>query len=247
MTQQKMMTHVRAQLALDLNCDPGDFAREGFVFCEAMDNPGRRPFPRGEQHFEMLYMGGATIVSASADLLPYLRQQIAGKTRDEAFSMPFVMGHGLYYLPDNARIIPQPTPPDYTAELVEQADIPTLYQLEGFHNALGYDIAHPRPDVLAVLARHNGQVVGMAGASADCDMLWQIGIDVLPGHRGNGLAVALVTQLGAEILRRGKVPYYGTSSANIPSQRVAHRSGFAPAWVCVFRGRFSGGMSMPTG
>jgi predicted GNAT family acetyltransferase len=78
----------------------------------------------------------------------------------------------------------------------------------------------------------------MAGASADCAELWQIGIDVLPEYRGKGIAAALVSKLAIEILKRGKVPYYGTSPCNIASQSVAHRAGFKPAWACAFGGKF---------
>jgi len=90
-------------------------------------------------------------------------------------------------------------------------------------------------------------IIGMAGASADCEMMWQIGIDVLPDYRSKGLATALVARLAREILLRDKVPYYGTATGNIASQRVAYRAGFKPAWTCVYRGRFDGELTNPTG
>ena len=55
-------------------------------------------------------------------------------------------------------------------------------------------------DVLVALAKKNGQIVGMAGASTDCEKMWQIGIDVLPEHRNHGLAAHLVTILLYELL-----------------------------------------------
>jgi len=75
-SNEDILWAVRAQLAIDLNCSPGDFDSAGFVFCEAKENPGRRPFPRGERHFEMVTMGGAVIVSATSDIQPYLREQL---------------------------------------------------------------------------------------------------------------------------------------------------------------------------
>jgi hypothetical protein len=54
-----MLHIVQSQLATDLNCTPDDFYRDGFVYCDAKENPGRRPFPRGECHFEMYTMGSA--------------------------------------------------------------------------------------------------------------------------------------------------------------------------------------------
>jgi hypothetical protein len=38
----------------------------------------------------------------------------------------------------------------------------------------------------------------------------------------------------------GAVPYYGTASSNIPSQSVAFRSGFMPAWMCNYKNVFDG-------
>jgi len=116
----------------------------------------------------------------------------------------------------------------------------SIYKFEGFRNALQYDANHPRPDILVILAKKDDLVVGMAGASEDCSRMWQIGIDVLSEYRNHGLAAYLVNRLTFEILNRGYVPHYGTSPSNIASQRVAHRVGYCPAWVDVFKGRFDG-------
>jgi GNAT superfamily N-acetyltransferase len=248
MTQREMTDHVRAQLAVDLNCTEADLTgeKDGYVFVEAAENPGRRPFPRQEHHFEMLTMGQSIVVSATPVLLEQVKPQLTGLHRDDAFSMPFVYGHSLYYLPELPARQIVPKPEGFAYALAERADIPALYALEGFHNALGYDVHHPRPDVLATLAKRDGGVVGVAGASADCEMLWQVGIDVLPECRGFGLAAYLVQELTREVLRRGKIPYYGTASSNLASQRVAHRAGYLPAWVCAYRGRFKGLELLPT-
>jgi len=63
-------------------------------------------------------------------------------------------------------------------EVVERKDIKNLYTIKGFEHAIQYDINHPRPD--AITATKNGKTVGVAEASDDCEMLWQIGIDVIP-------------------------------------------------------------------
>ena len=249
MRQDEILFIVQSQLATDLNCTLEDLngAKDSFVFTETRDNPGRRPFPQNERHFEMLSMGKSIIVSASLDVLNIVKPQLGGKDRDEAFSMPFVYGHSLYYLPDLARIKPLVSPDGFVYEMVEQRDIPVLYQFEGFHNAVQYDVNHPRPDVLVTLAKKDGHIIGMAGASNDCAMMWQVGMDVLPKYRNFGLAAYLVSWLTFEILKRGYVPYYGTASSNIASQRVAHRAGYYPAWVCAYKGKFDGLECSPTG
>jgi len=248
MNSYEMLQIVQEQLATDLNCMPGDLngEKDSFIFVESQVNPGRRPFPRSKSHFEMLSMGKSIIVSASPDVLYIVKPLLDGKNRDDAFFLPFVDGHSLYYLPDLAKIVPISAPDGFEYDVVEQKEIPTLYKFEGFRNAVQYNENHPRPDVLVTLAKKDGNIVGMAGASADCAKMWQIGMDVSPEYRGYGLAAYLVNWLTLEILNRGYVPYYGTASSNIASQRVAHRVGYYPAWMCVYRGKFDGLEILPT-
>ena len=90
------------------------------------------------------------------------------------------------------------------------------------------------PDVLAVAKiDERGNILGMAGASKDSDVMWQIGINVLEGAEEKGVAKTVVKALKNEILRRGKVPFYGTVESHIISQKVALASGFYPAFAEV--------------
>ena len=86
-------------------------------------------------------------------------------------------------------------------------------------------------DVLGLGAYENGRLVGLAGCSADCEDMWQIGIDVLESHRRKGIASALISGLALAAMERGKVPFYCAAWSNIRSVRTAIRSGFRPAWV----------------
>jgi predicted GNAT family acetyltransferase len=99
---------------------------------------------------------------------------------------------------------------------------------------------------MATLAKKDGRIVGIAGASDDCAKMWQVGVDVLPEFRNFGLAAHLVNRLTLEILKRGFIPYYGTSESHIASQRVAHRAGYYPAWICAYKGKFDGLELSPT-
>jgi len=249
MTQKDILQIVQKQLAIDLNCSPNDLmnTKDNFIFTEVKNNPGRRPFPRGERHFEMATMGRATVISATPDILEVVKPMLEDKNRDEGFSMPFVYGHTLAYVPD-LKVIKSITPSEgFEFQMVEQEKIPALYTHKGFNNAIGYEINRPRPDVLVWLAKKDGVIVGMTGASADCAKMWQVGIDVLPEYRSRNLAAYLVTQLTFEILNRGYVPYYCTGVSNIASQRVAHRSGYTPVWACAYKGKFDGVETAPTG
>ena len=86
-------------------------------------------------------------------------------------------------------------------------------------------------DVLAVGAYDNGKLIGLSGCSADCEMMYQIGVDVLPEYRRKGVASAVTSRLALEVLALGKVPFYCAAWSNIKSVRNAFKSGFRPAWV----------------
>ena len=94
-----------------------------------------------------------------------------------------------------------------------------------------YAFCKDAPDVLGVAAVSDGKILGMAGASCDSPTMWQIGINVDPDTRMGGTGKLLVSLLKDEIMKRGILPYYGTSMSHIASQRVALGAGFVPAWA----------------
>jgi len=242
MTNREMLNIVQRQLAIDLNCTVADLngEKDSFVFVEAKDNPGRRPFLRREQYFEMLTMGRAIIVSATPARLKYAKEQLTGKNRDDAFSMPFICGHSMNYLPDLYNLKRLSAADGFLYEIVKKNKISKLHEVNGFDNALQRDLNHPIQNTLVMLAKQGDVIVAMASAAAWSSKMWAIGIDVLPEYRNNGLAAYLVNALTIEMLKQDIVPIYGTSSSNIASQKVAHRAGFMPAWMCDHRVRFEG-------
>ncbi len=131
-----------------------------------------------------------------------------------------------YYLPELDRL--RPLSCKYQVRLLEAADFAPLYTPE-WSNALCRE--RRELDVLGIGAYDGGRLVGLAGCSADCETMWQIGVDVLPEYRRNGIASALTSRLAAEILERGKIPFYCSAWSNLRSVRNAFKSGFLPAWV----------------
>ena len=131
-----------------------------------------------------------------------------------------------YYLPDVSRI------PDlsclYKTRVLEQENFQELY-LPEWSNALCKD--RRQLDVLGIGAYDGGKLAGLAACSADCEKMWQIGVDVLPEYRRQGIASALTSALAKEILAREKVPFYCSAWSNLRSVRNAVKSGFIPAWV----------------
>ena len=131
----------------------------------------------------------------------------------------------------------------FITRLLNQEDFVGLYTGQ-WSNALSEK--RKELDILGVGAYRNGQLVGLAACSADCDTMWQIGIDVLPEFRRQGIASALTSRLALEILERGRVPFYCCAWSNIRSARNAIKSGFRPAWVemTVKSAEFVDGMNM---
>ena len=112
--------------------------------------------------------------------------------------------------------------------VLKQEDFEPLY-LPEWSNALCKE--RKQLDVLGVGAYDGHTLVGLAACSADCEDMWQIGVDVLPAYRRQGIASALTSALAREIINRNKVPFYCTAWSNIRSVRNAIKSGFIPAWV----------------
>lgn len=131
-----------------------------------------------------------------------------------------------YYLPDVDRL-PELSC-SYETRILGQGDFEGLY-LPEWGNALCESRRHL--DVLGIGAYDGKRLVGLAACSADCEDMWQIGIDVLPEYRRQGVASTLTSALAKEIINRGKVPFYCSAWSNIRSVRNAVKSGFIPAWV----------------
>src|SRR5690606_39415352 len=138
------------------------------------------------------------------DALPILsiaKTKMQSKYMDTIFSLPFIRGLYLHFLPDVKRIKPLSSPNFFSFEVIKREEVVSLLDVTSFNNAIIYDTNLPWQTELAVLAKKDGKIVGVAGASKTCAKLWQIGIDVLPDYRNLGLASYLVNKLTFEILR----------------------------------------------
>lgn len=133
-----------------------------------------------------------------------------------------------YFLPDVDAVHALSPACPYELRVLGQKDFHDLY-VPAWSNALCDK--RPQLDVLGVGAYDGETLVGLAGCSADCAQMWQIGIDVLPDYRRQGIAATLTNRLARETFERGKVPFYCAAWSNVRSVRNALASGFKPAWV----------------
>ena len=240
MTNSEIKEIALRQSAEDIGCQPQDFLSDKNVvvpFC--LGRNARRYYK--EPITCNLVSYGSNIVAATTEEVSDLVTEYIGRFEFyHCFETPNMhwlndrlvkRGHEVcfmaeYYLPDVNRIVDMECM--YETRILVQDDFKELY-LPEWSNALCEDRKHL--DVLGVGAYDNGRLVGFAACSADCDEMWQIGVDVLPEYRQKGIASALTSRLAREILDRGKVPFYCSAWSNIRSVRNAVKSGFIPAWV----------------
>ena len=240
MTNRDILNIAMRQSALEMNCGTGDFLLDQHKVVVSAAKDGARAYLKPPFHCNLVSYGDNVVASAREEYLDVVRAYLGGMEAYQCFVMenlhrledalsPFGLRIGSmsrYFLPDVNALRALPCP--YETRPLGPADFVGLYRPE-WRNALSEE--RPQLDVLGVGAYDKGQLIGFAGCSADCADMWQIGIDVLPAYRRQGVASALTSRLALEIIERGKAPFYHAAWSNIRSARNAVRSGFRPAWV----------------
>ena len=240
MTNQEILKIAMAQSAIDLCADPKDFEQSENVIVMSRENKDARRYLNLPFSCQLVSYGNNIVASVLPEFYEITENYINKYPPEHCFETPHLhtlndalMEKGQkicfmaeYFLPDVDALRALDCP--YELKLLTQTDFADLY-LPEWSNALCEKRKHL--DVLGVGAYDGVRLVGLAGCSADCDTMWQIGIDVLPPYRRQGIAAALTSRLAVEILSRGKVPFYCAAWCNIRSVRNAIKSGFRPAWV----------------
>ena len=242
MTQQDIYDIAMRQSAIDSGCDVSDFTAGVPKVFISQTHPDARRYLKLPFYCDLCSYGSNVVASVHPDVAQAVRDYISRFPPEHCFETPnlHVLSKALrehsyevcfmaeYWLPDLAALIPQPCA--YELRVLMPDDFEHLY-LPVWSNALCEKRKHL--DRMALGAYDGEKLVALAGASADCETMWQIGVDVLPTYRRQGIASALTSRLALEILARDKVPFYCCAWSNLPSARNAIRSGFRPAWVQV--------------
>lgn len=241
-TKRDLIESLKNQLAIEYNCAREAFDSSENILTVSKNLPGRRQYIKDSFFFKMATFGQNAVISADERLHPFLLEYIKEKNGHFLFEHHNLRGieeelnrYGKKLWQTHHMYLPatQITPVSELAPVkwFETEDIFPLYNDKQFSNALCSRFLPERPDMLAVAAYNGDEIIGLAGCSADTPILWQIGIDVNREYRGRGIGTYLVTLLKNEIIKRGKIPFYGTSLTNLYSQNIALNSGFFPAWV----------------
>ncbi len=242
MTNQEILQIAMEQSAIDSNCLARNFQGTENKIVISQTNDKARKYLELPFLCDLTSYGNCIVASVSEELKEITAAYINKYPVERCFETPNLISFqeqlrkydlnvcfmAEYFLPDVTLLKPRSC--EYKLKLLSPDEFKDCY-LPQWSNALCEK--RKSLDVLAVAAYEKDKMIGMAGCSADCDTMWQIGIDVLPEYRQKGVASALTSTLAVEILKRGKVPFYCCAWSNVKSARNAIKSGFKPTWVLL--------------
>ena len=229
------------QLAIDYCCKISDIKDDKNHFTEYEKLEGRRQFEEADDCvLKVIAVNGKLIFTGKKSVVDVCQKQFSNKSGNWFMDVvnfrkldEILKKEGYRIKTVHSFFIPKD---DHVYEIngveikkYNQEEILQFKDDDRFDEAFCFSEASP--DVLAVAAIIDHEIVGMAGASADSPSFWQIGINVNKNFEGRHIASGLVSILKSDILKKGIVPYYGTSFSNLASQHVAARAGFEVAWV----------------
>lgn len=240
MNNQDIMKIALQQSAYDFGCSAEDFISGKNKVVLSKKNEKARAYLPLPFECDLVSYGNNIVAQTSERLMDEVEEYINKYPAEHCFETPnmnvlsdILKKYDLkicfmaeYFLPDVTLL--KELACEYETKLLFKEDFADLYTDE-WGNALCRE--RKNLDVLAVGAYDGGKLVGLAGASADCGEMYQIGIDVLPEYRRKGIASALTSRLACEIIKMDKVPFYCAAWSNIKSVRNALKCGFRPAWA----------------
>lgn len=239
-TNREILQIAMGQSATDANCELSDFCKPENVIVISSVNESARKYLKLPFECNLISYGNNIVASVKEEYKELVASYIKKYPIEHCFETPNMhvlndemQKHGLrvcfmaeYFLPDVNALAELES--EYELRILEQKDFVDLYKPE-WKNALCEK--RRELDVLGIAAYDGEKRIGLAACSADCESMWQIGVDVLPEYRRRGIASALTSRLAIEIMDRGKVPFYCAAWSNLKSVRNAIKSGFRPAWV----------------
>lgn len=240
MTTEEMLRIAMEQSAEDINCKAEDFMKSQNVIVPFCLGKNARKYLNEPIIANFVSYGNNVVASVTEDVKEVVSEYVGRYEFYHLFETPNLCwlsdrlaerGYRICFMAEYYLLGSDHLPEiscGYELRVLGPQDFEGLY-LPEWSNALCGD--RKQLDVLGIGAYEGGKLVGLAGCSADCEKMWQIGVDVLPEYRRKGIASALTRRLAHETLERGKVPFYCSAWSNIRSARNAVKSGFLPAWA----------------
>lgn len=231
------------QLAIDFCCKPEMVKSNENIFTEYFAQDGRRIFKEGECFLKIASIHGKLLATGMPDIIKWVRDRYQNAdgawfmdmeslreldNKMKEFGCQIGQAHPFYIATEKSEFHTK----NFEIRKFIGKELEQFRGDERFDEALLFDEI-PK-DEIGIAAYQDGEILGMAGATSDSPLMWQIGINVLPKARGMGVGSLLVGLLKNELLDRGILPFYGTSMSHIVSQKVALNAGFSPAWAELY-------------
>lgn len=229
MNKGLMIQKIKNYLANKYNCDVRELDKKGLNIIKNDK----------ENNLKMLLFYNLILISSSNNLYDLVKEKLSNKSVYEIFEFPLVYGDSIYFIPDLERITKQDEIDNLSFKLFD-GNTSDIGLSSGFENAITFESGKCISDI-AYCAFDGDKIVGIAGADKINDDIWEVGIEVLPEYRKDGLATILTKNLTLKILEKGIIPIWCASSTNIGSQAVAYKSNYIPLWFETFGDVFDNG------
>lgn len=189
LTNEEIWEIAMQQSAVDAGCDKRDFLRKDNVVVLSRKHPEARKYLTLPFSCHLISYGNNIVAAVTEPYRDIVAAYINRFPAEHCFETPnlHVLNDALekdgmricfmaeYFLPDVRHLKELSCP--YKMRILHQSDFVPLYTAE-WSNALCKK--RSELDVLGIGAYDGEKLVGLAGCSADCESMWQIGVDVLP-------------------------------------------------------------------
>lgn len=239
--REYILNKAKEQLAIDYNCNVEDFDNNENIITNLNITKECRKDTEDKEILKILIINGKAVICSDECIKDWCIKELSNFPAEWMFLYSVLrridrklneFGYEIdnthhYYLPKDSELQGDK---DFKLKWYEKDEILQFKEDNRFDEAFAFNSNYS--DVLGVAALDDkGNILGMAGASEDSNIMWQIGINVLPEAKGRGISIKLVQVLKNEVLRRGKIPFYGTIESHIISQKVALKAGFYPVFA----------------
>ena len=222
MDKEKIIKVIKKYLSEKFECNIADLDKKGLNIIKN----------KQDSKLKMLLFYDLILVSSSENMYDYVCEKLKDKNTYEVFEFPLVYGQSIFYIPNLNKITKQDEVSKYEFKLFD-GNTNEIDLSSGFENAITFEDGKCISNI-AYCAYEDGKVIGVAGADKVADDIWEVGIEVLPEYRKDGLATILTKNLTLKILEKGIVPIWSASVSNIGSQAVATNSEYIPLWMETF-------------
>lgn len=242
MTKKEQIRLVEEQFAVDYNCTIEDFQNRDTLVTVKKALEGARRFEE-DSFLSILTYKGKIVINAAEEILAWceevLKPRVSAEWCFEAGTLISIdkklneFGYGidqvhLFFLPKYEAV-----DSDLEIRLIEGDEISALEEDGRIDEAFLFE--DYIEDVLGTeVFSEEGELVAVAGATANSERMWELGVNSFV--EGKGYGQAALSKLVKEVQKRGKVPYSGTALSHCASQNISLRAGLVPAF-CELRAR----------